>query len=317
MLAALRPWGQYPILILEGPPGSGKSFAARMLRSIIDPCASHFTPLPATARDLLTLARHNWILAFDHISTLSTPVADALCRISSGLGLAVRETFGPAPEPLQQFIRRPILLTVTGRFVCPPEIASRALVVTLPPLTEGPLPEDALAHQIEEAWEVTLGALCTALGTALRRLPEIAPPAARCASALAWAMAASPDLGCTEDDLKLAFDAPPRPHPIVDAVRNLLEQRRQWMGSASELLELLQPLADCQTSKGISHQLRQASLTFADYGIELNFRRLPGGRRTIHIREDSCDASCKNDPSDASQNSDPSPQSQETEEVPA
>ncbi|HYW84824.1 MAG TPA: hypothetical protein VFB30_16290, partial [Spirochaetia bacterium] len=319
LLAALRPNGPFPFLILQGPPSSGKSFAARVLRSMIDPCSAPLTPIPSSVRDLLTLARHNWILAFDHISTFSPQLTDALCRLSSGLGATLRETFGPTPEPLQQYIRRPVLLTVTERWSCPPDnvsaIAKRALVVTLPPLTAGPRPDDSLLSILDKAWPAILGALCSAVSAALSRMPAINPPTGRSATALAWAMAASPALGCTEEEMQLAFAPPPPPHPMVDAVRNLLEQRKQWTGSATELLELLEPFAPCTTPKGVSQQLRNCMLTLADTGIELKFRRLPGGDRIIDLREEACDAYCKNDPPDASQNPDPPPQPTETEEV--
>ena len=36
LLAALHPDGPFPVLILQAPPGSGKTFAARILRSLID-----------------------------------------------------------------------------------------------------------------------------------------------------------------------------------------------------------------------------------------------------------------------------------------
>ena len=83
----------------SGPPGSGKTFAARILRTLLDPSSAPLSPIPATVRDLHALARHNWILAFDHVSTLSPPLTDALCRLSSGLGSAVNETSRPTPGP--------------------------------------------------------------------------------------------------------------------------------------------------------------------------------------------------------------------------
>ena len=314
LLASFHPYGPFPFLIIQGPPSSGKSFAARILRSLIDPSSAPLTPIPSSVRDLLTLARHNWILAFDHISALSPQLTDALCRLSSGLGATLRETF-PAPEPLQQYIRRPILLTVTERWSCPADIAKRALIVTLPPLTAGPRPEDSILEVVDAAWPAILGALCSAVSAALNRMPQIQQPTGRCASALAWAMAASPALGCTGEEMQLALEPPPPPHPMVDAVRNLLDQRKRWTGSATELLDLLQPFASCQTPKGVSQQLRNSMLTLADSGIELKFRRLPGGDRIIDLRDGVCDAYCKNDPPDASQNPDPSPQPTATEEV--
>src|ERR1039457_5938664 len=134
LLAALRTHGPYPILILRGPSGCGKSLAARILRSIIDPSAAPFTPLPSSARELLTLARLNWVLAFDHVSALTPQIADTLCRLSTGVGVALRES--GQPEPLQLYLKRPIILTVTDRWTPPPDLAARAFTVTLPPLTE-------------------------------------------------------------------------------------------------------------------------------------------------------------------------------------
>jgi len=37
-------------------------------------------------------------------------------------------------------------------------------------------------------------------------------------------------------------------------------------------------------------------LTLADHGIELKFRRLPGGNRIIDLREEVCDGDSGNDP---------------------
>ncbi|SPE25206.1 hypothetical protein SBA6_100020 [Candidatus Sulfopaludibacter sp. SbA6] len=317
LLSALRPYGPFPFLILQGPPSSGKSFAARMLRSMIDPCTSPFTPIPSSVRDLLTLARHNWILAFDHISTLSPQLTDALCRLSSGLGATFREAPGPAHEPLQQHYKRPILLTVTEHWSCPPDIAKRALIVTFPPLTSGLRPEASLIAVIDEAWKGILGALCSAVSTALGRMPQMNLPTGRCASALAWAMAASPALGATEEEMQLAFEPPPPPHPLVEAVRNLLEQRKHWTGTATELLELLEPFAPCQTPRSVSQHLRTCMLTLADSGIELKFRHLHGKKRIIDLREEPGGADCKNDPPFAPPDFDPPPQPTQTEEVKA
>jgi len=169
---------------------------------------------------------------------------------------------------------------------------------------------------LDAAWPAILAALCSAVSTALARFPQIELPTGRCATALAWAVAASPALGATGGEMRLAFDPPPSPHPIVEAVRNLLELRRYWTGSASELLDLLQPFAPCSTPKGVSQPLRNAVLTLADTGIELKFKRLHEGARVIHLRQDQGDAYCKNPPPDASPDLDPPPQPTQTEELP-
>ncbi|HEV3198686.1 MAG TPA: prolyl oligopeptidase family serine peptidase [Bryobacteraceae bacterium] len=206
LLAALHPYGPFPALILQGPPSSGKTLAARILRALIDPSTALLSPIPSSVRELLTLASHNWILAFDHVCTLAPNLTDAFCRLSVAAPIALRETGTPTSDPLLKSYRRPILLTATDRFSCPADLAERALAVNfshLPPESRGT--EATLCTAFAEALPAILAALCTAVSTALRRLPEIKPPTGRCADALAWAMAASPALGCSEDEMRQAF----------------------------------------------------------------------------------------------------------------
>ncbi len=328
LLAALRPSGPFPILILQGPPGSGKSVAARILRSIIDPSTSPLTPIPFNVKDLLTAARHNWVLAFDHVSTFSPPLTDALCRLSTGLGAALPETAARDPETLRQYYRRPVLLTVTGDWSCPAAIAERALIVDLPRLPpECRRTEAGLLTVFEDAQPAILGAFCSAVATALQRLPALNPAAGRFADAFAWAVAASPALGCTEEEMCQALDAPPEPsrfgehsrsgepHPMAEAVRTLIEQRRRWTGTATELMELLGPALSCSTPRVVSHHLRTCMLTLADSRIELRFRRLHEGARIIELRQDPGDANFAESPEFASPDLGTSPQPTETEEV--
>jgi hypothetical protein len=285
LLSALRPSGPFPILILQGPPSSGKTFAARVLRSLIDPSASPLTPVPGTVRDLLAAARQNWILAFDHISTLPPQLPDALCRLSSGLGASLRETHHSETEPLQQYHRRPVLLTATETWSIPPELAERAFTLHLPPLPpEKRRAETELLSNLRQAFPAILGSLCFAVSTALRRLPKIEAPSGRLPDALAFAIAASPSLDADEDEIRDAFGIMPTPHPVVPAVLQLLRYHTQWSGTASELLELLGPLPACQTPKGLSQQLRRSFFALADSGVQLRFHRRHLGVRTVELR---------------------------------
>ena len=241
---------------------------------MIDPSASPFTPLPSSARELLTLARLNWVLAFDHVSTLSDSIADTLCRLSSGVGIAHRET--GQPETLQLFLKRPILLTVTDRWTPPPDLAARALIVTLPPLADGArFPEQKLAPVIEQAFPRITGALYSAVSHALAHPPEYTASHTRHSAALAWAQAAAPTLNMLE-----AFHTSPPSNPFVDSVAAFLHRTPRWSGSATDLLPLL-PLA--QDPRALSAKLHKSVLPLSDAGIQVAFRRLPGGARLIDL----------------------------------
>ncbi len=285
LLSALRPpITPYPVLILQGPPSSGKSFAARILRSLIDPSAANLTPVPSSVRQLFTLARDNWILALDHISHLPPTFSDALCRLSAGAGVALRETASRATDPVLQTYKRPILLTVTDRFSCPADLAERALTVTFAPLPpERRRPESDFQSILPAARPRILATLCHAVSTALRRLSEMPLTTGHCPDALAWALAAAPALGYTEDEMRQALNAPPPSDPTVEAARALVAERGPWTGTATELLDILPPSHHFRTAKGLSQHLKSHTLPLSALGISLQFTRPNPNLRLIHL----------------------------------
>lgn len=56
----MRANGPYPILVLQGEAGSGKSQAARMLKALLDPAPVAFQPLPGNPNTLLRQASQTW-----------------------------------------------------------------------------------------------------------------------------------------------------------------------------------------------------------------------------------------------------------------
>jgi hypothetical protein len=303
LLSALHPYGPFPFLILQGPPASGKTFTARLLRSLIDPNTSPLTPMPLTVHDLLAVARQNWVLAFDHVSALASQLTDALCRLSTGLGASLRE-IRFEPEPILQSYRRPVLFTANPRWSPPPELAERALTVCLPPLPPASRqPETQLLDTLSRFLPAILGSLCSAVSTALRRLPDLPLTSGRLPDAFAWILAASQALVCpgeecfTEDEIREAFAAP-APRPVEEAVPLLLRRQPHWSGTASQLFELLSPLANCCSPKVLSDQLREAAPALAAGRIALKFRR-SHGVRYIDLSLESGAALCQIAPPDS------------------
>lgn len=280
LLNAFRPRGPYPVLVLRGPSGSGKSFAARILRSLVDPCTAPLAPIPPSARELLSLAQHNWVLAFDHVAALSPPLADTLCRLSSGTGIAFRDD--PHREPALLWITRPILLTVTDDFTPPPSLAARALIVDMPALSAQTrrTQEDLLAG-LNRAFPLTLGALCDTISTILHAPLPAQPHPTRHADALAWAVAAAPALNCTADEIRRAFHPSPPSYPLVESVTAMLRRTPRFTGTATALAETL---SLSQTPKVLSAQLKLHAIDLADAGVHLDFNRRHGGVRTIDLR---------------------------------
>ena len=84
LVAALNPSGPYPILILQGEQGTGKSTVARVLRSLVDPSTAALRAVPREERDLMIAANNSWVISLDNLSGIPQWLSDALCRLSTG-----------------------------------------------------------------------------------------------------------------------------------------------------------------------------------------------------------------------------------------
>jgi hypothetical protein len=229
--------------------------------------------MPRSATQLLHLARQNWVLAFDHVSHITPSLADALCRITSGVGLATRE---PGRRDLvQHWIKRPVVLTVTESCELPPDLAARALVVTLPELgPETRLPEYDLLTPLNQAYSEIFAALCDALSRALANYRPI-PASTRHATALSWAVAAFPHLAA---ELAAAIMEPSPPPAFLAQLNRFLAANPHWEGTAASLLPHVRA---AESPKGVSQALNKHALALADAGIRISTRRAHEGRRLL------------------------------------
>ena len=82
--------GAYPMLVLTGSAGCGKTTISRMLRELVDPNEATLLSKPKT-EDLRVIGANNHVLAFDNLSGISANQSDALCKISTGDNQTVRK----------------------------------------------------------------------------------------------------------------------------------------------------------------------------------------------------------------------------------
>jgi len=135
LLAAARPAGPYPVLVLGGEQGTAKTTMARVLRALVDPNMAPVRAEPRDVRDLMIAASHSWALAYDNISHLSPWLSDAICRLSTGGGFSTRELY----ENDEEFIfeaQRPVILNGIDDIVTRADLLDRALLLDLPVIQE-------------------------------------------------------------------------------------------------------------------------------------------------------------------------------------
>jgi hypothetical protein len=129
-LAVLRDRGPYPVLVLSGEQGSAKSTFAAILRALLDPNTAPLRALPREDRDLFIAATNGHVLAFDNVSGLAAWISDTLCRLATGGGFAVRQLYTDQDEVLFD-AARPVILNGIKEIVTRPDLADRALFLTL------------------------------------------------------------------------------------------------------------------------------------------------------------------------------------------
>jgi hypothetical protein len=253
LVAALRPTGPYPVLILQGEQGSAKSTVERILRSLLDPSTAPLRTTPRNERDLIIAATNSWVVAFDNISTLQPWLSDALCRLSTGGGLSTRELYTNAEEALFD-ATRPVILNGISDVATRPDLLDRALIVALPPISgEQRRPEAKLWREFEAERPSILGSLFDAVSEALGKVVDVRLEGMpRMADFAVWATAAEGSFGWDEgafidaysgnrgEATEQALDA----DPVAEAVRQFMQERDEWSGTASELWKALGELVD-------------------------------------------------------------------------
>ena len=189
-LSVLRDRGPYPVLVLSGEQGSAKSTFSAILRKLLDPNAAPLRALSREDRELFIAATNGHVLIFDNISGLPTWISDTLCRLATGGGFSTRQLYTDQDEVLFD-AARPIILNGIEDIVERPDLADRAIFLTLEPIAEERRrPEAELWAAFNHERPRILGALLDVVVEGLRRLPETRlPKPPRMADFALWATA--------------------------------------------------------------------------------------------------------------------------------
>ncbi len=267
-----------PILALTGPPSSGKSRAAALIRSILDPSPSPLHTLPDTHRAFQNAAFSNPILAFDHVHRLSGAQASALAQLSAGGRYALREP--GAPETLAHHLTRPVLLALSNPNCLHTHagLRSHALFLDLPPLhPENSRSASELHAAFERLHPDILGVLCHAASVALANYNPAAAPN----EFTAWAAAAAPAFNATPEEMLAALSPSPSPDNLLEQA---LDSLLPFAGPATELYKKLAPSLPLHARPASAQSLSQTLNRLPN--ITLTRTQTNRGRtRNLHIQK--------------------------------
>lgn len=305
LLAALRPVGPYPILVLQGEQGSAKSTTARILRALVDPATSPIRAAPKEERDLMIAAKNSWVLAFDNLSNIPNWLSDALCRLATGGGLATRQLYSDSDESIFD-AQRPIILNGIDELTDRQDLLDRAIIVHLPSIP------NELRRPVNELWDEfiiesprILGSLLTAVSTGIERLRDVKLAALpRMADFAQWITATESAfswpkgffLKAYEENRIESIGSSMEDDPVAIAILELIDNQAVWKGTATDLLAALIPSLRRQNVRGrdfpqnakaLSSYLRRATTFLRSVGVEIEFSREAGSgsRRLIVIKK--------------------------------
>jgi len=289
LIAAMRPRGPYPILAFRSEQGSGKSTRMKMMRSLIDPNTAPLRTMPRDERDLMIAASNGHYMNFDNVSTIPAWLSDAFCRLSTGGGFATREMYADDDETILD-AQRPILLNGITDFATRSDLLDRLIVVDLPRIPDSERQtEAALWLAFEQVRPAIIGALLTAVSTAMRNLPTTTlATMPRMADFALWVTAAAPALGWKPDTFLTAYtknranahELAIESSLVAATLIRFIEREGQWEGRASDLLAALTPHADEATSKHrdwpkdatrLSSELRRLAPNLRAVGVSMDW----------------------------------------------
>jgi hypothetical protein len=267
---------------------------------LLDPNTAPLRALPRDDRDLFIAAKNGHVLAFDNVSGLPAWTSDTLCRLATGGSFAVRQLYTDDDELLFD-AARPIILNGIEDIVTRPDLAERAVFLTLEPIPEERRrPEAELWAAFEAEKPRILGVLLDAVVEGLKRLPQThLPKLPRMADFALWATACETALWpagtfwsayCRNRDE--AVESVIEADPVAAAVRAMMMMRMVWTGTASALLGALGEVL-CErksrawpdSPRALAGHLRRAATDLRKIGIEIEFRKEGRARiRMIYIR---------------------------------
>ena len=168
LLGCFMPNGPFPLLVLQGEQGSGKSNLASMLRSLVDPTNTDKTTLPSSERDFYVQGFNNYMLCYDNQRTLRKHQSDWLCRMSTGGGYSTRKLYSNHDQ--ESFsMTRPMMLNGISHIVDQPDLIDRSLIINLKTISKDKRKAEGDVRDLFNAMRPAIfGRICDGLVAILR-----------------------------------------------------------------------------------------------------------------------------------------------------
>ncbi len=298
MAASFLPQVAQPFVLLKGEQGTGKTTAARMLLTLLDPGPGQMTSTPRTERDFAVAAQGRTVLAVDNLSAITPALSDMICRAVTGESIVSRALYTDDGQSIVSY-RIGLIITSIDPGALRGDLAERMLPIQLEPLSTGTREEQELWAAFDEQQPRLLGAVLDLVVQALRHLPQLDKPAQgwpRMAD-FGKLLAALDRAGNTtslgsytqmisDSELEVITS-----DPLSDALLRFMTVQVEWSGSATELLNELdyrqglsyEERRGWRNAQELSQSLSRLAKGLRSAGLHVE-RRKSNGKRFLDLR---------------------------------
>lgn len=168
----LRPDTAYPIIMIHGGHGSGKSATHSNIRRLIDPNKVPLRAAPKKTEDIFVATRNNHMVSYNNLSNLTPEFQDAFCSVSTGGGFAARQLYTDGDEVTYEAKKPTVINGITPGLINQADALSRVIKLECPKI-DNRLKDSELSFLLEEIGPKALGCVLTIFCKALALLPEI------------------------------------------------------------------------------------------------------------------------------------------------
>lgn len=244
LVAAFIPNLPHPILAFRGEQGTGKSYAAQMVISLVDPSGAPKRSAPRDLKGWATQAFNSWALCLDNVSVIPDWLSDALCRAVTGEGVVDRALYTDDDVVVLEF-RRVLAMTTIDAGSLAADLAERLVTIELHLISDEQRREEGELNQaFNDAHAAILASLFDLLAdvlfaresvtlTSKPRMADFARILAAVDKVNGWST-----LDLYRDAARTAIADVLESEPFADAVVKLIDRQQdgEWQGTAQALL---------------------------------------------------------------------------------
>lgn len=293
---------KYVFVVIKGTQGSGKTFASKLAKRIIDPNAVTAQMLPHAPRELAIALQSCHLLVVDNVRELSPAMSDALCIAATGGSIGMRKLYSD-DEQKPIHLHGAILFNGIHPFMGQSDFADRCLVLELPAMAAKiRKSEGAMLEGFEADLPLILGGVYELIAKTLKELPYVnALAPSRMVDFCRWLAAMELALGFDVGALQLPYADSLRDAQLESLLDNPLAvtiiefadklDKTEWMGTPTDFYDRLTSLAEFSLQRSrawptsaavLSKRLHGLQAPLLSQGISIDWTR--GKERQIIVR---------------------------------